>query len=445
MKNGSILQYQLFGCENSFIKIVISLCFILMVSCEKESIAEKKDTIPPALSINSPLPGKTVRGIVLIEARTDDDSEISLMEVTIHDSLHFSKRVPPFDFNWNTLGLYNKEYEIKIRSTDFSNNSTAKSVSVHLYNKPGDYYPVDIVKYQIFGFEVERPFIYLVAGVEGLWRKKYINADASWEYLGFAKKEGGSPMVDLSVNGDSLLAADNETHFWYSDDSGKNWKNTRLNNFGYLWDLERSPHDTKIIISIVEGKYLFKSIDNGRSWNMFFKTNARMGGLGQIFWHPYKKGEFWAMGFDGFNSKGIMAGFTNNGDELKSELDFKSDFYPEIKDALYMVFNSNNSEVFYTLAPRGEIYKTENGGLSWQLLINSNNFFSSIIEDPRYSDSYFLFGPSKIFYSKDGLKTIELIKTLASSIVTPLIEDDKIFYATAYGVEFLYLDNLINQ
>ena len=109
MNNSRILYFLLF------------FCFICFFSCNQD----KGDSSPPELTVVSPTNGSIVNEIVSINVNALDNEEVDFVQFFINDSLDsmlLSKE--PYVFNWNTNGLDDGEYLIKIVAQDASGNAS---------------------------------------------------------------------------------------------------------------------------------------------------------------------------------------------------------------------------------------------------------------------------------------------------------------------------------
>ena len=63
---------------------------------------EEQDTIPPTVSIQSPITSQTINEIVTIVVETNDNEGINRVEFYIDDSLFFTDTESPYQYDWNT-------------------------------------------------------------------------------------------------------------------------------------------------------------------------------------------------------------------------------------------------------------------------------------------------------------------------------------------------------
>ena len=107
---------------------LLFFCLICFFSCNQD----KGDSSPPELTVVSPTNGSIVNEIVSINVNALDNEEVDFVQFFINDSLDsmlLSKE--PYVFNWNTNGLDDGEYLIKIVAQDASGNAS-DTVQIYL-------------------------------------------------------------------------------------------------------------------------------------------------------------------------------------------------------------------------------------------------------------------------------------------------------------------------
>jgi len=113
----------------SVISFIISLLFIL--SCE-----DKKDTVPPTVSIQSPISGSTIGEIVTIKVSTEDNKGILKVEFFIDNTIVQTDTESPYEYEWDTTKETDGEHSIKVNSYDLSENMTeAQPITVKIDNE----------------------------------------------------------------------------------------------------------------------------------------------------------------------------------------------------------------------------------------------------------------------------------------------------------------------
>ena len=94
---------------------------------------EEQDTIPPTVSIQSPITSQTINEIVTIVVETNDNEGINRVEFYIDDSLFFTDTESPYQYDWNTTQYEdNSEHIVKVISYDNSDNSTTSQPIVYV-------------------------------------------------------------------------------------------------------------------------------------------------------------------------------------------------------------------------------------------------------------------------------------------------------------------------
>ena len=102
---------------------LLCVLFLIYWGCEEE-----QDTIPPTVSIQSPITNQSINEIVTIVVETNDNEGINRVEFYIDDSLFFTDLESPYQYEWNTTQYEdNSEHIVKVVSYDNSDNSTTSS------------------------------------------------------------------------------------------------------------------------------------------------------------------------------------------------------------------------------------------------------------------------------------------------------------------------------
>ena len=100
---------------------LLFFCLICFFSCNQD----KGDSSPPELTVVSPTNGSIVNEIVSINVNALDNEEVDFVQFFINDSLDsMLLSTEPYVFNWNTNGLDDGEYLIKIMAQDPSGNAS---------------------------------------------------------------------------------------------------------------------------------------------------------------------------------------------------------------------------------------------------------------------------------------------------------------------------------
>ena len=107
---------------------LLFFCLICFFSCNQD----KGDSSPPELTVVSPTNGSIVNEIVSINVNALDNEEVDFVQFFINDSLDsILLSTEPYVFNWNTNGLDDGEYLIKIVAQDASGNAS-DTVQIYL-------------------------------------------------------------------------------------------------------------------------------------------------------------------------------------------------------------------------------------------------------------------------------------------------------------------------
>nr|AGO88093.1 hypothetical protein [uncultured bacterium 405006-B04] len=107
---------------------LLCVLFLICWGCEEE-----QDTIPPTVSIQSPITNQSINEIVTIVVETNDNEGISKVEFFIDDSLFFTDTESPYQYDWNTTQYEdNSEHIVKVISYDNSDNSTQSQPIVYI-------------------------------------------------------------------------------------------------------------------------------------------------------------------------------------------------------------------------------------------------------------------------------------------------------------------------
>jgi hypothetical protein len=92
------------------------------------------DTTAPTASIGAPAAGASVSGTVNFTATASDSGGIAKVQFWAGSSYLGYDTTAPYSKTWNTTGLQNGRYALKIQAYDNAGNSTVRSISVLLKN-----------------------------------------------------------------------------------------------------------------------------------------------------------------------------------------------------------------------------------------------------------------------------------------------------------------------
>ena len=91
------------------IYLLLPITLVVILSCEED----KGDTIPPEVSIISPLNGSTVNEITNVNVNATDNEEVDFVRFFINDSLDSSLvSAEPYSYAWNTNKLDDGQYKL---------------------------------------------------------------------------------------------------------------------------------------------------------------------------------------------------------------------------------------------------------------------------------------------------------------------------------------------
>jgi len=88
----------------------------------------------PQISIVSPMDGETLHGTVTILAEVQDNEGIAQVEFFANDKLLKGFISSPYEYAWNTYGVTDGTYTLKVRATNLSGNKSSKSINVIVNN-----------------------------------------------------------------------------------------------------------------------------------------------------------------------------------------------------------------------------------------------------------------------------------------------------------------------
>jgi len=92
------------------------------------------DLQPPQVKIVSPTDGETLHGTVTIFAKVQDSEGIAQVEFFANDKLLKSFISSPYEYVWNTYGVIDGTYTLKVEATNLSGNKSSKNISVKVNN-----------------------------------------------------------------------------------------------------------------------------------------------------------------------------------------------------------------------------------------------------------------------------------------------------------------------
>jgi len=88
----------------------------------------------PQITIVSPTNGETLHGTVNILAEVQDKEGIAQVEFLANNKLLKGFVSPPYEYAWNTYGVSDGTYTLKVRATNLSGNKSSKGINVVVNN-----------------------------------------------------------------------------------------------------------------------------------------------------------------------------------------------------------------------------------------------------------------------------------------------------------------------
>ena len=93
------------------------------MSCDKQTLPQEPDTIPPIATIIYPVDGMTISGIVQVRISASDNDKVDIIEYFLNEELQGTENTSPFIFTWNTLEFADDEsYYLSAKVVDRSDN-----------------------------------------------------------------------------------------------------------------------------------------------------------------------------------------------------------------------------------------------------------------------------------------------------------------------------------
>jgi hypothetical protein len=311
------------------------------------------------------------------------------------------------------------------------------------------------------------PYLYVCAGRDGLWRINIVSMSNEWEFLGLEDTSLSSELprgvLDVVVLDKDILVAYNEAGahkepqstvgIWRSNNDGTSWFRsdsgvpesiTSEYEFNSFTAIKRSPHVENILFSMI-APTVYKSIDNGHSWEIVKERRGYIHNYGSIKFNPNSYGEAWFFGETSVSSSFLFC-TKDFGDSFQNEVDFSSLFGSSNLHFIQDVcFDATNPDMIYVSLTNGLI-KSNDGGYNWNLIKpdtpNESRMFL-LAEDFRQNNSIFCAGFNEVFHSNDGLMTVNLIATITDNLILSIVFDEKserLFISTTNGIYSLKIN-----
>lgn len=144
-------------------KILFIIPFFLW-TCGGGSTGPEEDTTPPSITIQSPLSGSTIGGIVNIEIIAQDNVGISKVEILVNDTIIETFNTSPYNYQYNTSQLSDGSHTLSAMAYDTSENATlAQPILVNVdntNNRPSKIY-LKVYDHNIFEDSSYRSTLYV--------------------------------------------------------------------------------------------------------------------------------------------------------------------------------------------------------------------------------------------------------------------------------------------
>ncbi|HOZ50929.1 MAG TPA: T9SS type A sorting domain-containing protein, partial [Chitinophagaceae bacterium] len=241
--------------------------------------------------------------------------------------------------------------------------------------------------------------------------------------------DNANPNTIFAGTGDQVLGGYSHmgNGIYKSADGGNSWTNIGLNSVGAITKIILDPNNSNIIYAGTTGnpfisdnnRGIYKSTDGGLTWNqiLFLGQNA---GIGDMVINPINTSILYATGRYRVRSdiQSIITGpeariyKTNNGGLTWDTLTNGLPVGDQCRIGLCM--SANNPDLLYanyvdTLLDFGGLYKTTNGGLNWNLVNTTSSvsmggfgwYFGQIRMDPTNDNILYLLNVS-LYKSTNG-------------------------------------------
>lgn len=317
---------------------------------------------------------------------------------------------------------------------------------------------------------LDRPYLYVCAGRDGLYRGVVARPSPKWQYLGFAdtsvvesEQAGalsggaisnaivGTGVRDVAIadNGDVLVAteylqvvgseATRLPQVYRSDDMGVSWQrsdsgmNLPSHSRG-IRCLEASPCGDGTVFAASDIWFL-RSLDGGISWTPI----AALAELEDLQVHP-KDCSVWAGGGASMIEKGSLFKSVDEGLSWEGVHPVlgEEDAWPYGFEVTRIALDPTDPNRLYVIIPYGGVNRTEDGGSIWTTpFFYSNKPAGAIVLDGSDPKHLFIgFGPV-VHESSDGGETYEALEVPDGSDVLDMEYDTygaALYVATGSGV-----------
>lgn len=317
---------------------------------------------------------------------------------------------------------------------------------------------------------IDRPYLYVCAGRDGLYRGMVNRSAPHWRYLGFADStvvadeqagartngaiDGtlvGAGVLDIAMTdgGRILVATDyrrvseSQEVTWFpqvycSDDRGDSWQPSDDGLIGpyrreAIVCLEASRCSDGFLFA-GSGVWLFRSLDDGVSWDPIASVTI----VEDVQVHP-QDCSVW-VGGGSLRETGMLVKSVDGGlswDSVHPVLD-EYGKWPYGFEVSSIVLDPSDPNRLYVLIPWGGINRTEDGGSIWTTpFFYSNRRSGAMVLDGRDSQHLFIGFSSVVHESTDGGVTYEDREVPDGSEIIDMIYDTygaDLYVATDSGI-----------
>lgn len=309
---------------------------------------------------------------------------------------------------------------------------------------------------RIFELTTSENYLYAAAGKDGMYRKDLNNLTSEWEYLGLAEPEVNFGIRTFYRNSDTgTMYAGFFEHNWdgpglfKSINDGQSWEafvTGIIEQFegqsAFLTKLT-APQDQPSQIFAGTSSAIFKLKEDNSGWK-FLNESAEFGkGVLSISFNSQNNQEIWAGGRSGFDTGRLI--FTNDGGETwDARMNGFGDLVNLTNEVQAITLNPNQPDIIYACLSY-EILKSEDRGESWMQLESdlnsdeefrdrSNDIFRSFTDlsiNPLNPDEIIASGRF-LYKSRDAGDTWEVVSdTTRSAILDMQVNwDNRVVYGS---------------
>ncbi len=311
-------------------------------------------------------------------------------------------------------------------------------------NDPTDQIDDDLATWESLGFEdklalrlrLNKPYLYVCAGSDGLWRKEIESEDSDWEYLGLADtslgeyiNRGVHDVIIDDNNSDWIMVSyqpdlGSDHGIYRTFDAGQNWAPADSGLEFYVGGERFFSRVHKLleypgrIVGAGHGIYITKNF--GQHWERL-SEDPQVGGepVYSFQRHPVEPALIW-LGGEGIIFQPIL-GFSNDSGSTWMPISLQQ-VVPHDNAVYSIAFDPSDPDVVY-VGMQGAIIKTTDGGESWIVPLVTNpkgEFFRAILSDPTNNGHLWAAGGPDLIETWDAGATWEPVES-------PIPETTKVF------------------